>query len=498
MAGKVLIANRGEIAVRIARALRELSLPSVAVYTDADQDPLHVRYCDEALRIGEGRAAYLDAGRIVAAARSVGAWGIHPGYGFLSESAELCSACESAGLVFIGPPASAIYEMGDKARARRRMQDAGVPVVPGGPAETLEQAKATAQTVGYPVLLKATAGGGGKGMRRVDNEAELERALERTRSEAEKSFGDGTVYVEKAIVGARHVEIQVLGDRHGNLIHLFERDCSLQRRHQKIVEETPCPALSEATRAAMCQVALTGARAIGYYSAGTFEFLLGADQSFYFLEMNTRLQVEHPITELVTGVDLVHEMIRVADGARLSLESVERRGVAIEARVYAEDPAQGFLPAPGRIEYLAAPAGPFVRNDSGVGSGSWVSPEFDPLLSKLCVWAPTRELALARLGRALSEYRVLGVATNLDFLERLLFDSRVVAGDYDTTFVERNAAQLTRETASEQQQLEEALLLAALAAKADCEARQRLGHADENGQASRWRDGRSLPVTRFR
>ena len=499
MAGKVLIANRGEIAVRIARALRELSLPSVAVYTDADQDPLHIRCCDEALRIGEGRAAYLDAERIVAAARSVGAWGIHPGYGFLSESAELCSACDSAGLVFIGPPATAIYEMGDKARARRRMQDAGVPVVPGGPAETLEQAKATAQLVGYPVLLKATAGGGGKGMRRVDSEAELERALERTRSEAEKSFGDGTVYVEKAIVGARHVEIQVLGDRHGNLVHLFERDCSLQRRHQKIIEETPCPALSEATRAAMCQVALTGARAIGYYSAGTFEFLLGADQSFYFLEMNTRLQVEHPITELVTGVDLVHEMIRIADGARLSFEAAERRGVAIEARVYAEDPAQGFMPAPGRIEHLSAPAGPFVRNDSGVGSGSWVSPEFDPLLSKLCVWAPTRQLALARLCRALSEYRVLGVATNLDFLQRLLADSHVVTGDYDTTFVEQNALALTRETGSEQQQLEEALLLAALAARADHEARQRLlGHADENGQASRWRDGRALPVTRFR
>jgi acetyl-CoA carboxylase biotin carboxylase subunit len=498
MAGKVLIANRGEIAVRIARALRELSLPSVAVYTDADQDALHVRHADTAVRIGEGRAAYLDAERIVGAARSVGAWGIHPGYGFLSESAELCSACERAGVVFIGPPASAIYEMGDKTRARQRMQDAGVPVVPGGPAATLDEAKATALRVGYPVLLKASAGGGGKGMRRVDSEAELSKALERTRSEAEKSFGDGTVYIEKAITSARHVEIQVLGDQHGNLVHLFERDCSLQRRHQKIIEETPCPALSDATRDAMCQVALTGARAIGYYSAGTFEFLLARDQSFYFLEMNTRLQVEHPITELITGVDLVHEMVRIADGQRLSFDRVERRGVALEARVYAEDPAQGFMPAPGRIEHLAAPAGPFVRNDSGVGSGSWVSPEFDPMLSKLCVWAPTREIALARLGRALSEYTVLGVATNLDFLERLLVHPRVVAGDYDTNFVEQHAAALCVSTATDEQLRREALLLTALAAKADQEAGH--GQAERTCAApgSRWRDAAPRPLTRFR
>ncbi|HYQ18563.1 MAG TPA: biotin carboxylase N-terminal domain-containing protein [Polyangiaceae bacterium] len=495
MSGKVLIANRGEISIRIARALRELSLPSVAVYTDAEQGPLHARRADEAIRIGEGRAAYLDAERIVAAARSVGAWGVHPGYGFLSESAELSQACERAGLVFIGPPASAIYEMGDKQRARRRMQAAGVPVVPGGPAGDLEQAKQSARAVGYPVLLKATAGGGGKGMRRVDNEEELERALERTRSEAEKSFGNGEVYIEKAIVGARHVEVQVLGDQHGNLVHLFERDCSLQRRHQKIIEETPCPVLAESTRAAMCQVALTGARAIGYYSAGTFEFLLGHDQSFYFLEMNTRLQVEHPITELLTGVDLVHEMVRIASGARLSFDSVERRGVAIEARVYAEDPAQGFMPAPGRIEHLAAPSGPFVRDDSGVASGSWVSPEFDPLLSKLCVWAPTRELALARLRRALGEYTVLGVATNLEFLERLLSHPRVAAGDYDTSFVEQSAAALMADPEDAQQQLRDALLLTALAAHAD---RTSSTTAGVSAGRSRWLDAEPKPLTRFR
>ena len=500
MAGKVLIANRGEIAVRIARALRELSLPSVAVFTDADRDALHARRADQSVRIGEGRAAYLDAGRIVLAARAAGAWGIHPGYGFLSESAELSQACEQAGLVFIGPPASAIYEMGDKARARKRMQDAGVPVVPGGPADNLEQAKATATQVGYPVLLKATAGGGGKGMRRVDSEAELEKALERTRSEAEKSFGDGTVYIEKAIVGARHVEIQVLGDRHGKLVHLLERDCSLQRRHQKIIEETPCPALSDQARQAMCEVALEGARAIGYYSAGTFEFLLGQDQSFYFLEMNTRLQVEHPITELVTGVDLVAEMIRIADGAPLSFESVERRGVAIEARVYAEDPSQGFLPAPGRIERLTAPSGPFVRDDSGVVSGSWVSPEFDPLLSKLCAWGQTREIALLRLHRALSEYSVLGVASNLEFLERLLSHPRVAAGDYDTTFVESHMAELGQAPESDEQQRQDALLLTALAAHADFAARPGAASAAgaENAATSRWRNAPPKQVTRYR
>jgi acetyl-CoA carboxylase, biotin carboxylase subunit len=374
------------------------------------------------------------------------------------------------------------------------MEAAGVPVVPGGPADTLERAKATANAVGYPVLLKATAGGGGKGMRRVSREQDLAGALERTRSEAEKSFGDGSVYIEKAIDGARHVEIQVLGDQHGNVVHLFERDCSLQRRHQKIVEETPCPTLSEATRAAMCAVALTGARAIGYYSAGTFEFLLASDQSFYFLEMNTRLQVEHPITELTTGVDLVKEMVQIADGAKLSFDSVERRGVAIEARVYAEDPAQGFLPAPGRIEQLSAPAGPFVRDDSGVTSGSWVSPEFDPLLSKLCAWARTRGEAIARLRRALSEYSVLGVATNLDFLDALLAHPRVVSGDYDTTFVESHARELLIPVGDERQQARDALLLAALAADAD-----RAQNASVTPRSSsRWRDTIAKQTTRFR
>jgi acetyl-CoA carboxylase biotin carboxylase subunit len=380
--------------------------------------------------------------------------------------------------------------MGDKTRARQRMQQAGVPIVPGGPAETLEQAASTAADLGYPVLIKAAAGGGGKGMRRVQDEAELSRALQRTRSEAEKSFGDASVYLEKAIIDARHVEIQVLGDHHGNLIHLLERDCSLQRRHQKIVEETPCPILLDETREAMCRVALEGARAIGYYSAGTFEFLLAPDQSFYFLEMNTRLQVEHPITELVTGVDLVQEMIRIADGAPLSIGSVTRRGVAIEARIYAEDAAQGFLPAPGQIEYLSAPAGPFIRDDSGVSSGSWVSAEFDPLLSKLCAWGATRAEALARLRRALGEYRVLGVTTNLDFLERLLSHPRVVAGDYHSGFVEETPELVRSDGASPH----DVLLLAALAAHAD----QTLAPQQPPETGSRWRDLGRQRMTRFR
>ncbi len=485
MAGKVLIANRGEIAVRIARALRDMSLPSVAVYTDADRDAVHTRHTDEAVLLGEGRSAYLDAERVVDAARQVGAWGVHPGYGFLSESVELVEACERAGIVFVGPPASAIRAMGDKVRARKHMQDAGVPIVPGGPADNLEQAKATAASVGYPVLLKASAGGGGKGLRRVDHESELGAALERARSEAEKSFGDGNVYIEKAITSARHVEIQVLGDRNGNLMHLFERDCSLQRRHQKILEETPCPVLDDATREAMCQVALSGARAIGYHSAGTFEFLLGGDSSFYFLETNTRLQVEHPITELTTGVDLVREMVRIADGQPLSFSGVERRGVAIEARVYAEDPAHGFLPAPGRVAHVTAPSGPFVRDDSGIAAGSIVSPEFDPMLSKLSVWAPTRSEALARLDRALREYSVLGVPTNLEFLTRLLAAPAVVAGQYDTSFVESHLAELLPPSPNEADALRDAVLLAAVAAVHD----RGSSAPPLAAAASRWRDG---------
>ncbi len=433
---KVLIANRGEIAVRISRTLREMGIASAAVYTEPDRASLHARSADYAYCLGEAPRAYLDAERLLDLATRTGCDAVHPGYGFLSENAGFAEACAAKSVTFIGPPPSAIYAMGSKQRARALMAQAGVPIVPGGGATTLEEARATAASVGYPVLVKASDGGGGKGMRLVRSEAELAAALERTQSEAEKAFGSGEVYIEKAIERARHVEVQVLGDRSGRLLHLFERDCSLQRRHQKVVEETPCPALTPATRQALCDVAVKGAASIGYYSAGTFEFLLAEDGSFYFLEMNTRLQVEHPITELVTGVDLVREMVRVAAGEPLELGTPEPRGAAIEARVYAEDPASGFLPSPGTIAELRAPAGPFVRDDSGVYAGMTVSPHYDPMLSKLCVWAPTRALALRRLARALDEYLVLGVTTNLRFLRALVASDAVSTGQYDTTFIE--------------------------------------------------------------
>jgi acetyl-CoA carboxylase biotin carboxylase subunit len=438
---KVLIANRGEIAVRVCRTLRELGVGSVAVYTEPDRGSLHVRRADEAAHLGSDPRAYLDAERLVDLALQTGCDALHPGYGFLSENADFAELCAARGITFVGPPPSAIRAMGSKERARATMAAAGVPVVPGGGARTLEEARATAERVGYPVMVKATDGGGGKGMRLVESEAELESALERTQSEALKAFGNGDVYLEKALIAPRHVEVQVLGDRSGRVVHLFERDCSLQRRHQKIVEETPCPVLDEATRAALCAVAVKGATSLGYHSAGTFEFLLDRERGFYFLEMNTRLQVEHPITELVTGVDLVREMLLIAAGEPLSLEP-NARGVAIEARICAEDPARGFVPCPGTIEQLLAAAGPGVRDDSGVFAGASVSPHYDPLLAKLAVWAPTREQALARLRRALGEYLVVGIETNLAFLERLLATPEIHAGNYDTGFVERRAAEL--------------------------------------------------------
>ncbi len=435
MPTKLLIANRGEIAVRVARAARERGIEVVAVFTEADRHSLHLRYADEAVALGDDPRAYLDIERIIQAARRSGADAVHPGYGFLSENADFAEACQRARIGFVGPPPSAIRAMGSKERARAAMTAAGVPVVPGGPASTLEEARETARRVGYPILVKATDGGGGKGMRRVDREAELAQVLERTASEALSAFGSRAVYIEKAIDHPRHVEIQVLGDREGRLVHLFERDCSIQRRHQKIIEETPCPVLPPATLEEMCRVALRAAESIGYYSAGTCEFLLDSNGAFYFLEMNTRLQVEHPITELVTGVDLVHEMLRIADGEPLALDVPRRRGAAIEARINAEDPKRGFLPSPGNIEQWLAPSGPGVRVDSGVAAGSEVSPHYDPLLAKLAVWGETRAAAVARLRRALSEFAVVGIDTNLGFLLDLSRDPAFARGDYATDFV---------------------------------------------------------------
>jgi acetyl-CoA carboxylase biotin carboxylase subunit len=442
---KVLIANRGEIAVRIIRSLHEMGIAAVAVYSDADRASLHVRLADEAYPIGPAPAAesYLRIDKIIDVARRAGADAIHPGYGFLSENRALVEACDAAGITFIGPPASAMAAMGSKTAARAKMEAAGVPITPGGSADTPEQALETAARVGYPVMLKAASGGGGKGMRLVHRPEDLIHSLERARSESGRAFGDATVYIEKAIVKPRHVEIQVLGDKQGNMVYLYERDCSIQRRHQKVVEETPCPVATPELIQKMGEVAVRGALAVGYFSAGTFEFLLGEDGEFYFLEMNTRLQVEHPITEWVTGIDLVAAMVRIAAGEPLGLtqESVSRRGASIECRIYAEDPS-GFLPSPGKIARLRTPSGPWVRDDTGFYEGAEVPSHYDPLISKLSVWAPDRPAALRRMQRALSEYAVTGIKTNLVFHEKLLAHPEFQAGRYHTGFIEEHAADL--------------------------------------------------------
>lgn len=439
---KVLIANRGEIAVRVIRTLHEMGIRAVAIYSDVDRAALHVRLADEAWPVGPApaRESYLNIERVIDVARKAGVDAIHPGYGFLSENPDFVEACDRAGITFIGPPASAMRAMGSKTAARERMAAAGVPIVPGAQSGTLPQLARAAEQVGYPVMLKAAAGGGGKGMRLVERPDDLPDAFERAQSEALKAFGDPTVYLEKAIVRPRHVEIQVLGDRDGHLVHLFERDCSIQRRHQKVVEETPSPAATPELIQRMGEVAVRGAQAVGYFSAGTFEFLLSEDGSFYFLEMNTRLQVEHPVTEWVTGMDLVREMVRIAAGEPLgfSQHHVTRHGAAIECRVYAEDPSNGFLPSPGVIESLRTPSGPGVRDDSGAYPGCEISSYYDPLISKLSVWAPDRARAIARMKRALSEYVVTGIKTNLAFHQKLFEHPEFVAGRYDTGFIERH------------------------------------------------------------
>ena len=442
---KVLIANRGEIAVRVMRTLREMDIASVAVFSDADRRSLHVRRADEAVHIGPSpaRESYLAIDRILDAARKTGADAIHPGYGFLSENAGFAAACESAGIQFIGPSSDAIRKMGSKTEARKVAVGAGATVVPGTAEGMIDAAEAFrfAGAVGYPVMLKAVAGGGGKGMRRVDRDADFAASFETASSEALAAFGNAEVYVEKLIERPRHIEIQILGDRHGNLIHLGERECSIQRRHQKVIEECPSPVMSiePSLRERMGQAAVSAAKAAGYFNAGTVEFLVDAGRNFYFLEMNTRLQVEHPVTEMVTGLDLVRLQIEIAAGARLPIgqEQVEWRGSAIECRVYAEDPENGFFPSPGRIAQYAEPSGPGVRIDSGVYAGWTVPLDYDPMLAKLACWAGTRRHAAARLGRALSECAVVGIKSNIAFLAVLMKDEEFLAGELDTAFLER-------------------------------------------------------------
>lgn len=438
---KILVANRGEIAVRVMRTCREMGIATVAVYSDADRGALHVRTADEAVRVGPppSRESYLRIEAILDAARRTGAEAIHPGYGFLSEKAEFVRACREKGLVFIGPPAEAMDAMGEKTKARRTMMKAGVPVVPGmsEPEENIERARAFAQEIGYPIMLKAAAGGGGKGMRKVESDAGFAAAFAAAKRESQNAFSDDRVYVEKYLEKPRHVEIQIFADMHGNALHLFERECSVQRRHQKVIEETPSPIVTPKMREEMGNIAVRAACAVGYVGAGTCEFLVDAHKNFYFLEMNTRLQVEHPVTELRTGLDLVRWQIEVAAGGKLPLrqEEIPSRGHAIEVRINAEDPSRGFLPSPGRIDYLSLPGGPGTRVDGGVYAGYTVPMAYDSMIAKLIVWGETREQAIERVRRALSEFVVKGINTNIGFLRDVLAEPEFVSGEYDTDFL---------------------------------------------------------------
>ncbi|MEP6865486.1 MAG: acetyl-CoA carboxylase biotin carboxylase subunit [Deltaproteobacteria bacterium] len=469
---RVLVANRGEIAVRVMRTCRERGLETVAVYSDVDRLAPHVQVADFAVAIGAAPASqsYLVIEKIIDACRRSGADAVHPGYGFLSENEDFADACTAAGITFIGPSAEAMRKMGSKTEARKTVSAAGTPVVPGdnGPAGNgfpdAQSALTSAAKIGFPVLIKAAAGGGGKGMRLVNGEAEFVAAFDGARREATSAFGDGTVYIEKAIIRPRHIEIQVFGDTHGNLVHLGERDCSIQRRHQKVIEEAPSPVITPEVRAKMGAAAVAAARAVNYVGAGTCEFLLDQTSGgFYFLEMNTRLQVEHPVTEMIYGLDLVSWQLDVAEGKPLPLTQQEldarRRGHAVECRIYAEDPVK-FLPSPGKITHLRVPDGPYVRNDSGCYEGAEIPVHYDPMISKLVVWGEDRRTAIARMRRALDEYQVRGIETNLAFHRRCFRHSAFIEGDYDTGFIARNAAEL--QPRAEGGELDAAIIAAAL------------------------------------
>jgi acetyl-CoA carboxylase biotin carboxylase subunit len=440
MLDKTLVANRSEIALRVVRACRELGVTSVAVYSDADEEALHVRHADEAVNIGPSPAgkSYLDVEAIVEAAKETGADAVHPGYGFLAENASFAAACRDAGLVFVGPSAEAIEKMGNKSAARRLAEEADVPVVPGSEeSASADEAVETAEEIGYPVMVKAAAGGGGRGIRVADNEEELRKSVQVAKREAESAFGDGSIYLEKFLAGPRHVEVQVMADHEGNVIHLYERECSMQRRRQKVLEEAPSPGISDEVRERMCDAAVRLARVAGYANAGTVEFLVEGDD-FYFIEMNTRIQVEHPVTEMLTGVDLVKEQILVASGEPLSLkqEDVPFVGHAMEFRINAEDPDQDFMPSPGEITSLEVPGGPGVRVDSAIYQGYTIPPFYDSMVGKLVVWGLDREEALNRSGRALREYRLEGIKTTIPLHLRLLEDDAFRSGEYHTGYLE--------------------------------------------------------------
>jgi acetyl-CoA carboxylase, biotin carboxylase subunit len=442
---RVLIANRGEVAVRVIRALHELDIEAVAVYSTIDEDSLHVRMADRAICIGPPPAAesYLRIPSVIAAANTTGCQAVHPGWGFLAENPAFAEACADNDLVFIGPTPEVLARMGDKASAREEMQAADVPLVPGTRPVEPQEALDAAEDLGYPVLLKATAGGGGKGMRLVEYPDRLDRAFTTATAEAEAAFGDGRLYLEKAIVPARHVEIQVLGDTYGGVLTLGERECSIQRRHQKLIEESPSPALTPEIREEMEATVERAVRAIGYTNAGTFEFLLGPDGSFYFIELNARLQVEHPVSELVTGIDLVHEQLRIAAGEPLEQTGrAPRRGHAIEVRVNAEDPSRGFLPAPGKIDRFRPPLGPGVRVDTHVVEDAVIPPQYDSLLAKVVAWAPDRDRALARCLRALNEFEIVGIPTTIAAAAQVIRSEGFARGNYSTSYLDDVAESL--------------------------------------------------------